>query len=466
MIKHLLFILSATLLFSCNSEKERSGDTYFGGEIVNPKTKHIVILKDGAVIDSILLNEDNTFFYKFKDPVSGIYTFKHNEFQMFYLQPGDSLMLRVNTMGFDESLHYSGIGAKDNNFLMKLFLQNEAEARVITKDYLLSPKEFSEKLDSLDAEHTKELNKFIKKNDPAEEFVKIAESNFRYNEYIKKELYTAVYNRNAERVANANFPDDFYAYRSEIDLGNNKLRTYYPYYRFLDLYFDNLAFENYDNNSSLDRTSFTHKKAKIQLIDSLVTNDSLKNSLIRRNARNYLLHTKDPDNGRKMVEMVQRLNDNPIHQEEIKNLAQATNKLTPGQKVPNVVLVNSDNEAKKLHEILTKRTVLYFWSMESVKHFKDIHSKVAELSSKYPEFEFIGINTDTHYKKWLQTVKMSGFNKEKEFQLEDIENAERSLVLTSNNKALIIKRNGEILESNTNLFNQSIEEQLLAFLNL
>ena len=122
MIKHLLFILSATLLFSCNSEKERSGDTYFGGEIVNPKTKHIVILKDGAVIDSILINEDNTFFYKFKDPVSGIYTFKHNEFQMFYLQPGDSLMLRVNTMGFDESLHYSGIGAKDNNFLMKLFL--------------------------------------------------------------------------------------------------------------------------------------------------------------------------------------------------------------------------------------------------------------------------------------------------------------------------------------------------------
>ena len=140
-------------------------------------------------------------------------------------------------------------------------------------------------------------------------------------------------------------------------------------------------------------------------------------------------------------------------------------KLTPGQKVPDVLLVNSENEGKKLRDIISKRTVLYFWSMESVKHFTDIHAKVAELSSKYPEFEFIGINTDTHFKKWLKTLQMSGFNKEKEYQLEDIQNAERSLVLTSNNKALIIQKNGEILDSNTNLFSVSIEGQLLAFLN-
>jgi len=466
MIKYLLFLLSTALLFSCTSKKERSGDTYFGGEVINPKTKHIIILKDGAIIDSVALKDDNTFSYKFKNPASGIYTFQHNEFQMFYLQPGDSLMARVNTMDFDESLHYSGIGAKDNNFLMKLFLQNEAEVRLVSNYYQSTPKEFAKLLDSLDTEHKKELKKFVNKCTPNKKFLAIAESNLKYNEYSKKEIYTSVFTRNSERVANADFPKDFYAYRETVDLGNNELRSYYPYFRFLDLYFDNLTYSKYEKELPRDKFSYIHNSHKIKVIDSLITNDSLKNSLIRRNARRYLLATKDPENGRKMIEIIKKYDANPRHHIELETLAQATMKLTPGQKVPNVLLVNAENEAKQLQDVITKKTVLYFWSMESIKHFKNIHAKVAELSSKYPEFEFIGINTDTHYKKWLNTVRVSGYNKAKEFQLEDVQNAERKLVLHSNNKALIINQNGEILESNTNIFDSDIEDQLLAFLNL
>jgi hypothetical protein len=466
MIKPLLFLLSISIIFSCSSKKEQSGDTYFGGEIVNPKTNHIVILKDGAIMDSVLLKEDNTFFYKFKNPISGIYTFQHNEFQVFFLQPGDSLMVRVNTIDFDESLQYSGRGSKDNNFLMELFLQNEAEVKMVKDLYLLTPKKFSKQIDSLNTAHAKKLRKFIKRNSPTKAFLKIAESNLEYNEYYKKELYTSVFTRNSERVANANFPKDFYDYRKCADLGNSNLRTYYPYYRFLDLYIDNLTYPSYEKDFPRDRFSYVHTSNKIKVIDSLITNDSLKNSLIRRNARRYLLYTKDPDNSRKMIEILKKYDANPKHHKELETLAQATMKLTPGQKVPNVILVNAQNQAKPLHSILSKKTVLYFWSMESIKHFKNVHAKAAELSSKYPEFEFIGINTDTHFKKWLNTVHVSGFNETKEFQLEDIQNAERSLVLHSNNKALIIDRNGRILESNTNIFNSNIEEQLLELLNL
>lgn len=466
MIRLLTLLFISSILFSCNSKKERSGNTYFGGEIVNPKNSHIIIFKDGIRIDSVSLKEDNTFLYKFKNPTAGIYTFKHNEYQMFYLHPGDSLMVRVNTMDFDESLHYSGFGAKENNFLIRLYLQNEAEVKQLENYYLLSPEGFSKKMDSLDAVHQADIKKFVQKNKPSEGFVTTVESSVTYNAYLKKEMYTSVLNRNTERVADATFPKDFYDYRKKLDLSNNNLRSFYPYYRFLDIYFDNLTYPKYDEGAPRDRVSFEHNKEKIRIIDKLVKNDSLKNSLIRRNARRYLLATKDPENGREMVEILKKYDPNPFHQKEIETLARATIKLTPGQKVPNVLLVNYKNEGKGLREILQKQTVIYFWSMESIKHFKDIHAKVAELSSKYPEFEFIGINTDTHYKKWLQTVKTSGFNKKKEYQLEDIQSAERSLVLTSNNKALIIKKNGEILESNTNLFSPDIEGQLLAFLNL
>ena len=36
-------------------------------------------------------------------------------------------MLRLNTFDFDESLVYTGKGAKENNFLMDIYLLNEEE---------------------------------------------------------------------------------------------------------------------------------------------------------------------------------------------------------------------------------------------------------------------------------------------------------------------------------------------------
>ena len=65
-----------------------------------------------------------------------MYTFSHVEFQVFYLNPGDSLMLRVNTLEFDESLSFTGMGSKGNNLLIDLFLLNEAEIEFIKENVL------------------------------------------------------------------------------------------------------------------------------------------------------------------------------------------------------------------------------------------------------------------------------------------------------------------------------------------
>ena len=56
---------------------------------------------------------------KFKNLKGGLYTFKHGvEFQYIFLQPNDSLLLRLNTWDFDESLVFSGKGAEKNNLLI------------------------------------------------------------------------------------------------------------------------------------------------------------------------------------------------------------------------------------------------------------------------------------------------------------------------------------------------------------
>ncbi|MDX1463594.1 MAG: hypothetical protein R3359_11095 [Marinirhabdus sp.] len=466
MVKNLFCVFVCLLLLSCsNSNTDEDSTTVIGGEIVNPKTNNVVLFKDDAVIDTIPLSEDNTFFYTLDNPKAGLYSFQHSEFQMFYLEPGDSLMLRLNTLDFDESLQYSGEGAKENNFLMDLFLQNENDAKALVNYYMLPPAEFQAKLDSIEKVNNKKYKAFLKKNDFSEGFKNVAQSNLDYYGYTKKEMYTSVFNKNEERVAQGNFPKDFYDYRDDIDFGNSKLRTYYPYYRFLDVYFDNVAYPLYKDELDPNRRSFIHNYNKIKLIDSLITNDSLKEKLIVRNMRRYLLHAKDPEKEKEMLAFFKTYVDDPKTINTMEQLASATMKLTPGQKIPNVVLVNTDNTANNLLSLLKKPTVLYFWSIESVKHFKEIHAKAAELASKYPEYQFIGINTDTHYKKWKKAVQASGYNESNEYQFEDIENAEHDLVLTSHNKAMVVSAEGTIWESNTNLFNPKIEQQLLGFLN-
>ena len=117
MVKQLLLICTISFfILSCNNWNESSSLlTYVGGEIVNPKGDYVYLLKDDQLLDSVSLDTSNKFLFETKNIDAGLYTFSHVEFQVFYLNPGDSLMLRVNTFDFDESLSFTGTGSKNNN---------------------------------------------------------------------------------------------------------------------------------------------------------------------------------------------------------------------------------------------------------------------------------------------------------------------------------------------------------------
>lgn len=99
-----LFCCFTVFLLSCSSATN-SSKVYFGGKIINPKSNHVVLFKSGKIIDTILLDKNNRFLKKFENLKEGYYYFNHgNESQYMYLEQNDSLMLRLNTWDFDESL--------------------------------------------------------------------------------------------------------------------------------------------------------------------------------------------------------------------------------------------------------------------------------------------------------------------------------------------------------------------------
>ncbi len=453
-------LLTIALLFfflSCNTTHDKKENSiWIGGEIVNPNGNNVRLYKGEKLIDSIPLDEHNFFIYKNDTLPEGLYTFTHKEFQVFYLKPGDSLMLRVNTLEFDESLTYTGKGAKRNNLLMELFLINEEENKLMPAYYTLSPKDFDKKLDSLKNIRKHIYSLYNQNLEFDSKFDKIVRAGINYDYFSKKERYTAV-----NRYKNIKYPDKFYSYRDSIDLKNNELQWYFSYYRLLNRFFDNLAWENNTNKQQrLHQANYNHVSQKIKLIDSLVQNNDLRNSMIFNSTKRYLESCTSDEDRSKIVNLFFKTNNNKRHNKLMLDLAKQYKKLKVGNVIPNLLLSTTDTTFIDLHSIIKKPTAIYFWSANAENHYREIHNRVKSYSKKFPQYDFIAINIDTNFNLWKNVVSNRTYNPLTEYQFKNLDEARKKLVISSLNKAFIVSEKGVIKQNNANLFTPRFEIML------
>ena len=138
----LLLAITVPFFVGCSSNSKHT-ETYFGGKIINPKSDYVVLYSMDKVIDTMYLAKDNTFLGKLESVNEGLYYFMHgNENQYIYLEPQDSLMLRLNAWSFDESMVFAGKGAERNNILIDCFLEDEKDNRMFYKLNHLEANEF------------------------------------------------------------------------------------------------------------------------------------------------------------------------------------------------------------------------------------------------------------------------------------------------------------------------------------
>ncbi len=463
-LKYFLPCIAFLILGCKNDAVNKETGAWFGGEIINPNSNYIILTKNENVLDTIPLDSNNRFLHYVENVEKGIYNFIHNEYQILYLEPGDSLMIRVNTIEFDESLAFTGKGSERNNFLINMFLYNEVENQKMTPFYKLPVDDFMAKLDSMRELRHKNLNKFVKKNKPCKSFSEIAEANIDYDYFTKREIYPYAFYGSAN-IVETDLPENYYDFRNEVDYNNENLISYYTYYRFLLRHFDYLAHNNYLDEKTLERESVHHVLEKLNTIESRVSSPSIKNSLLRTSIRSYIIRCKNPDDEKLALERFYELSTNEDHKEEIRKISEASLKLMPGNSLPNLSLLDFKNNKVRFASILKKPSIIFFWSVNSVNHYKNVHSKVDELRLKYPEFDFIAINTNDNKKIWEQIINRQGFNKNFEFRFENPQQAMEQLVVNTINKVMVVDEDGKIIDNHTNLFSATFEEELLGVLN-
>lgn len=464
-----IFLLTfiSSLLIGCNQETDSTVTTYLGGEIINPVSSYILLAQNDAIIDTIHLDDRNRFSYNFKNDSLGLFRFVHREHQLVHIEPGDSILIRVNTLEFDESLSFSGKGSERSNFLIKMYLLWENENEGFTRNYQKNPVKFQLHLDSLQNIRNRHLTRFLTKYEVTEDFQEIATASANLDNFQRKESYPFSHYGKDKLTFINNLPDDFYSFRESINLNNPNLADLYAYQRYVNAFIDNQAFMNYGDKEPYNTVSYTHNYNEINVIKKHITNTTLKDNKLLRTGRIFLANSNDKSGVDQIFTLLHQNITSKDIQHRVSELYNDHKKMEAGNIIPDLMLVDPSIKNRKvtLTSRINKPTVIYFWSYNNQMHMENSHKKVEELSSKYPEFNFLGINVNTESDMWLRHLKKHAFNPNNEYRFDNSRDARKKLVINDLSKTIVVNKKGRILNSHANLHRATFENELLEYLN-
>ena len=430
--------------------------TYVGGEIINPKSNFVLLMQRGKLIDSLFLNEHNIFGKKIYGLQAGLYSFKHGyEFQHLYLDPQDSIKLRLNTWDFDETIVFEGKGALKNEFLINMFLKNEKEAKNFFSYFSLPENEFQEKIDAVYERHTKQLQDLlISEKDLSNKYIYIAKATINYPLYRLKELYPYYHKKALQSDSLIHVSSDFYRFRETINLNDTLLFGYHAYRNYVTTYLYNLTYHK--NNGVLNDKKFF--PILLNLISEKIKDKTVKNNLLQKEIDHIFINKPQLLTDEVLTIFYENSTDSTA-KASLKELLIKKESLAQKNSIPNFEIATPNGEKQDIHTVLNnKNTVLYFWSKDKFSN-DYLNKRISFLINKHPDVTFIGINTGVPTTKSNSCLKL-----ENQYYLTATSRG-RDLVSNKFPRAILINSKGQITNSFSVLTSNHIDAQIDKFQN-
>ena len=448
----LIILVSITVLLGCNNSQV-CNSTYFGGKIINPKSNCIILFENEIPLDTFYLDKNNTFLGEIPSLHEGLFNFKHgNEQQYIYLQPKDSLLIRLNTWDFDETLVFSGKGAERNNLLIDSFLESERERRIFFQYYDLSPTEFSAKVSQVEKVKLDRYNDYINNHpEESDKFNDILKTALTFPLYSKVENYPLAHSAKINHDEHSVINKDFYKHREYISLDNDSLMFFYAY---RDYVLSNLY--NKVNSLGYDLNSDEFTVNLLKEISAELNDENSRNSMLRKIFIRHFYWKSSRKINENIVNTYFDLTTNLEDKKLILNLTSDLRKIEEGDLLNDFKIIDYNKSHKSIRRLIkNKKSVLYFWNPEFIgKDF--IASKIQYLSEKYPDLEFIGVRIYDDNKERIFKLDIKS-----QYYLES--NSKANSFLTSQlPRTILINKKGIVVNSyaslsSTKIFNQ-IEE--------
>jgi peroxiredoxin len=457
-----LLIPLIALLSSCKNEFKGSDYVaYFGGEIVNPNSPYVLFCKDNEVIDSIKLDKNNRFFVQFDSLAPGLYSFKHEpEYQYVYFDKNDSLMVRVNTRDFDNSVVFCGRGDQKNNFLMEQYLKNEKDKNKIFAAFDNDIQQFTKTIDSTYQVATKfytAKKAEIKWNDEFDTYAKAA-LDFPY--YSRRELYPMVHKIRTGNDVYEKIPTDYYNFRKNIDCNNAALSAYSPFVMYLSNMLNNMGAINYHNHFSEIDLALKTNINKMNIADTLIKNEKVKNTILNNIAFTYLLEDQNMVNNQSFLATYHKISTDKSQKNEITKIGDAIQLLKAGSQLPEVTLLDRNGNKIKAATFANQKTVIFFWTANAISHMEAAHKKIIEFQKNHPDYQFVGININDTQEEWKNLLKKYKFDSITELRCSDFEDLKAKWVITKIHRTIVLNADGTIKNAFSNIFELNFEEEL------
>ncbi|PWA06269.1 thioredoxin-like domain-containing protein [Flavobacterium psychrotolerans] len=458
-----MFASAAIVLFSsCNKEfKSDDYTAYFGGEVTNPTSPYVLFCRDSEIIDTIKIDRNNRFFITFDSLTPGLYTFKNEpEYQYVYFDKNDSIMVHINSKDFDESIIFCGRGDEKNNFLMDLYLKNEKDKSNLFDVFDYDIPKFNKNIDSIYAK-TKKFYQ-IKKEEIkwSDEFDVFAKSALDFHYYSKKELYPIVHKIRTGKDVFDDLPPNYYDFRKTIDFNSTILASFSPYIMYLSHMLDNTGAITYHNHFSDIDLALKTNVNKLNIADTLIKNKKVKNIILNNIAFTYLLEDQNMVNNQKFLEIYHQYSTDSSKKNEILKIGNAIQLLKIGKPLPEVTLIDQHKNVISSNTFAKKKTVIFFWTKNLTSHLIAAHKKIVYLKSKYPDYQFIGINLDKDQAEWNMTLSKYKFDGVMELRSADFEDLKAKWAIMKVHRSVILNKDATIKTAFTNIFDSHFEDNL------
>ncbi len=425
--------------------------SYFGGKIINPKSNNVILFKNNIALDTFYLNSDDTFLSEIPYINEDLYHFKHgNEHQYVYLEPEDSLLIRLSTWDFDESLVFSGIGAERNNLLIDCFLESEKDKKEFYSHYDLTPSNFRIKVDSTEKIKLDRYNEYVvshpKASDKFKNILKIA---LTYPLYTKVENYPMAHSAKMNDDVYHKIEDDFYKHREQISLNQDSIMNFYAYRDFI---VSNLYNKTYSSGYQISTDEFTSNL--LVTIAKEMENENTRNLMLKQTALSYFFRKSNNLINDDYFKTYLKLSTSTKDKKLINQLLKDIDIIKVGSVLQNFKITDFNETKKSIQPIIkNKNTVLFFWNPDYMsKEF--IGKRVDFLLNKHPSLKFICIKISGNHNHRMKELDINS-----QFYLEDDSNA--NLFLTSKlPRTILINKKGVVVNGYASISSNKILNQL------
>lgn len=448
-LSKLIAFLTIVVLIGCNETSEKN-ITYFGGKIINPKINYVVLFDYQTAIDTFYLDRNNNFLGELSSLKEGLFYFRHsNEHQYIYLKPKDSVLIRLNTWDFDESLVFSGKGARRNNLLIDCFLDSEKDEKQFFSFYDLDPESFTRKVDALEEIKLKKYEEYTSNNpNESDDFLNIFKIALTYPLYGHVENYPLVHRMKKHDVSHE-IGKDFYKHRDKIAANLDSI-IYYSTYR--NYVVNNIYNTVYSHGYKTDSDEFTIDLLKT--IDQKITNEDFRNRLLRQAMLSHFYRKSTCQYNPKTFETYFSLSNNTSDENLITRLLNDTKKLDVGKKVTDFHITDYNHTDRSITSLIKKKnSFVFFWNPKfSSKEY--INSRINYLSREFPTIKFIGVKIDGS-----STGRLKRIDIKSQYYLTS--NSDANEFLTSKMpRALIINSKGVLINGYASLASDNTYKQL------